>query len=57
MGSASAVVKTVIDAKNAQKKLDEDRRHNEELGVIGKKVSRLYLKKTLKEDYGIFLNF
>lgn len=38
MGGASDVAKTVVDAKNAQKKIDEDRSHNEPLEEIGKKV-------------------
>lgn len=53
-GGASAVAKTVIDAKNVKKKLEEDRRHNAAMEEIGKKGSGLYLRKTPK-GYGLFL--
>ncbi|KAG5875428.1 hypothetical protein JTB14_034774 [Gonioctena quinquepunctata] len=39
---AGAVAKTVIDAKNAKKKLSEDQRHNEAMVHLG---SSLYLRK------------
>lgn len=54
-GGASAIAKTVIDAKNAKKKLDEDRRHNTAMEAIGKKGSGLYLRKTRKGGFGLFL--
>lgn len=51
-GGASAIAKTVIDAKNAKKKLEEDRRHNTAMETIG---SGLYLKKSCKGGFGLFL--
>lgn len=50
-GGASAIAKTVINAKNAKKKLEEDKRHNAAMESIGK---GLYLKKSPK-GYGLFL--
>jgi hypothetical protein len=54
-GGAGAVAKTVIDAKNAAKKLMEDRRHNEAMEAIGAKGSGLYLRKNRHGGYGLFL--
>ncbi|CAH1106888.1 unnamed protein product [Psylliodes chrysocephalus] len=51
-GGASAVAKTVIDTKTAQKKLEEDRRHNKAMESIGK---GLYLKRNAKGGFGLFL--
>lgn len=53
-GGASAIAQTVIGAKNAKKKLEEDKRHNTAMEEIGKKGSGLYLKK-MKRGYGLFL--
>lgn len=54
-GGASAIAKTVIDAKNAKKKMEEDRRHNAAMEAIGKKGSGLYLRKSPKGGFGLFL--
>lgn len=54
-GGASAIAKTVIDAKNAKKKLEEDQRHNVAMEEIGKKGAGLFLRKTPKGGYGLFL--
>lgn len=54
-GGASAIAKTVIDAKNAKKKLEEDKRHNHAMEEIGKKGSGLYLRKNKKGGYGLYL--
>lgn len=54
-GGASAIAKTVIDAKNAKKKLGEDQRHHKVLEEIGKKGSGLYLRKNARGGLGLFL--
>lgn len=54
-GGASAVAKTVIDAKNAQKKMTEQIRHNKAMEAIGKTGSGLYLKKNGRGGFGLFL--
>lgn len=54
-GGASAVAKTVIDVKNARKKLEEDRRHNKAMEEIGKRGSGMYLRKFPKGGYGLYL--
>lgn len=54
-GGASAIAKTVMDAKAAKRKLEEDRRHNAAMEEIGKKGAGLYLRKTSKGGYGLFL--
>lgn len=54
-GGASAIAKTVIDAKNAKKKLEENHRHNQTMEAIGKKGSGLYLRKNARGGYGLFL--
>lgn len=51
-GGAAGIAKTVIDAKNAQKKLEEDQRHNRAMESIGK---GLYLRKNAKGGLGLFL--
>lgn len=51
LGGASAVVKTAIDAKNAAKKLEESKRHNQAMEAIG---HGLYVRKS-KRGYGLFL--
>lgn len=51
-GGASAIAKTAIDVKNAQKKLEEDQRHNKAMESIGK---GLYVRKNAKGGYGLFL--
>ena len=53
-GGASAIAKTVIDAKNAKKKLEEEQRHNKAMEEIGKKGSGLYLRKTPR-GFGLYL--
>jgi hypothetical protein len=53
-GGASAIAKTVIDAKNAKKKLEEDTRHNQAMEEIGKKGSGLYLRKN-QRGFGLYL--
>ncbi|XP_074034178.1 uncharacterized protein isoform X2 [Leptinotarsa decemlineata] len=50
-GGASAIAKTVIDAKNAKKKLEEDQRHNKAMKHLG---SGVYLRKTPR-GFGLFL--
>jgi hypothetical protein len=50
-GGASAIAKTAIDAKNARKKLEEDRRHNAAMEALGKGI---FVRKT-KRGYGLFL--
>jgi hypothetical protein len=50
-GGAGGVAKTIIDAKNAQKKLEEDHRHNKAMEALGK---GLYLRRN-KRGYGLFL--
>ncbi|KAJ8914247.1 hypothetical protein NQ315_003612 [Exocentrus adspersus] len=54
-GGASAIAKTIIDAKNAKKKLEEDHRHNATMEAIGVKGSGLYLKKNQRGDFGLYL--
>ncbi|XP_056643808.1 uncharacterized protein LOC130449810 [Diorhabda sublineata] len=51
-GGAAGIAKTVIDAKHAQKKLEEDVRHNKAMERIG---SGLYLKKYSKGGFGLYL--
>uniref|UniRef100_A0A6P7FDE0 Uncharacterized protein LOC114329197 n=1 Tax=Diabrotica virgifera virgifera TaxID=50390 RepID=A0A6P7FDE0_DIAVI len=51
-GGASAIAKTVIDSKNAQKKLEEDKRHNKAMEHLGK---GLYLRKNGKGGFGLYL--
>ena len=53
-GGAGAVAKTVIDAKNAKKKLEEDQRHNKAMEAIGKQGSGLFLRKTSR-GFGLYL--
>ncbi|KAJ8914483.1 hypothetical protein NQ315_002755 [Exocentrus adspersus] len=52
---ASAIAKTIIDAKNAKKKLEEDHRHNAAMEAIGAKGSGLYLKKNQRGGFGLYL--
>ncbi|KAJ8910598.1 hypothetical protein NQ315_003968 [Exocentrus adspersus] len=54
-GGASAIAKTIIDAKNAKKKLEEDHRHNAALESIGAKGSGLYLRKNRRGGFGLYL--
>lgn len=54
-GGASAIAKTVIDAKNAKKKLEEDHRHNTAMESIGAKGSGLYLRKSARGGLGLYL--
>ncbi|KAJ8914336.1 hypothetical protein NQ315_011324 [Exocentrus adspersus] len=54
-GGASAIAKTIIDEKNAKKKLEEDHRHNAAMEVIGAKGSGLYLKKNQRGGFGLYL--
>lgn len=54
-GGSGAIAKAIIDAKNAKKKLEEDRRHNAAMEAIGKEGSGLYLKKSPKSGYGLYL--
>ncbi|XP_050507334.1 uncharacterized protein LOC126892009 [Diabrotica virgifera virgifera] len=51
-GGAAGVAKTVVDAKNAQKKLEEDMRHNKAMEHIG---SGLYLRKKPRGGFGLYL--
>ena len=55
-GGAAGVAKTVIDAKNIKKKLEEDGRHNKAMEAIalGRKGSGLYMKP-YKNGYGLYL--
>ena len=55
-GGAAGIAKAVNDAKSAEKKLKESKRHNETMEAIalGKKGSGLYLKK-YKTGYGLYL--
>jgi len=50
-GGASAIAKTVIDAKNANKKLEEDKRHNQAMESIG---HGLYIRK-FKRGNGLYI--
>lgn len=52
-GGASAVAKTVLDAKNAKKKLEEDQRHNR--AMEAKIGNGLYLRRRPKGGYGLYL--
>ncbi|KAJ8913121.1 hypothetical protein NQ315_006039 [Exocentrus adspersus] len=54
-GGASVIAKTIIDAKNAKKKLEEDHRHNAAMEAIGAKGSGLYLKKNQRGGFGLYL--
>lgn len=55
-GGASAIARTVIDAKNAKKKLMEQKRHNKFIEEeIGKRGSGLFLRKNKKGGYGLYL--
>lgn len=54
-GGSGAIAKAIIDAKSAKKKLEEDKRHNAAMEEIGKKGSGLYLKKSRKGGYGLFM--
>lgn len=54
-GGASAIAKTITDAKNARKKLEEEHRHNITMEEIGKKGSGLYLRKNSRGGFGLFL--
>ncbi|KAJ8915470.1 hypothetical protein NQ315_003233 [Exocentrus adspersus] len=54
-GGASAIAKTIIDAKNAKKKLEEDHRHDAAIEAIGAKGSGLYLKKNQRGGFGLYL--
>ena len=51
-GGARAVTKTINDAKNAKKNLEEQKRHNKTMEFIGK---GLYLRKNKRGGYGLFL--
>lgn len=51
-GGAAGIAKTVIDAKNARQKLEEDHRHNKAMESLGK---GLYLRKNAKGGYGLYL--
>lgn len=53
-GGASAIAKTVIDAKNAKKKLEEDTRHNKVMEAINDGKG-LYLRKNARGGMGLFL--
>lgn len=55
-GGAAAVAKTVVDAKNSKKQMEEAQRHNKVLEAValGKKGSGLYLKP-YKQGYGLYL--
>lgn len=53
-GGAGAVAKTIIDAKDAKKRLEEQKRHNRAMEAIGKEGSGLYLRKS-KNGVGLFL--
>lgn len=55
-GGAAAVAKTVIDAKNSKKTLDEAKRHNKAMEdlALGKKGSGLFMKP-YKKGYGLYL--
>lgn len=53
-GGASAIAKTIISAKNAQKSL-KDNNNNKVMEEIGKKGDGLYLKKKPNGGYGLFL--
>lgn len=55
VGGASAIAKTVIDSRNAKKKLEEDKRHNKTMEEIGRIGSGLYLRKNVKGGLGLFL--
>lgn len=55
LGGASGVAKTIIDAKNAKKKLEEQKRHNQTMEMIGKKGEGLFLKKRLNGGFGLYL--
>lgn len=52
-GRESAVAKIIIDDENAQRKLEEDRRHN--MKEMGKTGSGLYLRRTQRGGYERFL--
>lgn len=52
-GGASAIAKTIIEAKNARKKLNENG-HSNAMEEIGKKGMGLYLKKTPR-GFGLYL--
>ena len=54
-GGASAIAKTIIDAKNAKRKMEEQKRHNKVMEEIGRKGSGLYLRKNVKGGYGLFM--
>ena len=55
-GGAAGIAKAVNDAKSAENKLKESKRHNQTMEAIalGKKGSGLYLKK-YKTGYGLYL--
>lgn len=53
-GGASAVAKTIMDTKEAKKRLEEQKRHNRAMEAIGKEGSGLYLRKN-KNGVGLFL--
>lgn len=56
-GGAAAVAKTVIDAKNSKKQMEEAQRHNkvmEAVALENRKGSGLYLKP-YKKGYGLYL--
>lgn len=53
-GGASAISNAVINAKTARKKLEEDKRHHMAMEEL-KKGSGLYLRKTPKGGFGLFL--
>lgn len=54
-GGAGAIAKTIIDAKNAKKKLEEQKRHNRTMEAIGKQGAGLYLRKNKHGGLGLFL--
>lgn len=51
LGGGSSVAKTIIDAKNAKKKLEEDHRHNKVMESIG---HGLFIRKT-KRGFGLYI--
>lgn len=53
----AAIAKTINDAKNKAKMLEEAQRHNKtmEMLAIGKKGSGLFLKHQRNNGYGLYL--
>lgn len=55
-GGTSAIAKTIIDAKNAKKALEEQNRHNKAVEQeLGKKGSGLFMRKNKCGGYGLYL--